>query len=647
MSADRLACWAGLNAVVFGPRIDWTNCRELIQVTKHVYGCACCSADFGKLFRSNDAVSALREKAATGEGWSCNWGFDLGRFGRRGFLMGGAATAGLAAVLPAQARAQTDTTIVFTGGTVLTVDDEFSEAEAIAIRGNRILSVGTDSAVRAAAGADARVVDLAGKTVLPGFVEAHTHVIAGSVVDAVMEYVGMATYATVAEVLDHIARRAAETPPGEWLVFRNFDPAVQDGPDELTFAELDPISTDHPIFVFNASGHLAYANAKAFEAAGVPADVENPPGAEFVRDAEGKLTGVMKNNVAFLQVLGAYPALATTDPVEAVIGLLSKWSQHGLTTVSELSLGGLSQSAADAQVLLDAAASGRLAARIRAYPFYTIGAEAWDAAGVRPGTGNAIGRVAGYKLVADGSNQGFTGLQREPYLNSDSYGLAYTSREDLIDIAVERASRGWPLAIHGNGDAAIDNVLDACEAVRDAGIDMSRVRARIEHCSILHDEQIARMKDLGVSASFLIGHVHYWGVAMRDEVFGEAKAQLLDRCRSVEDAGVGFTLHSDFMVTDPVPLHMIEMAVTRKTWKEPDYVLAPAERISVESAIRAMTSEAAWQLFSDHEIGSLEPGKFADMVILDRDPRDVPPDEIRNIRVLETWMDGRQVFSAR
>ena len=133
---------------------------------------------------------------------------------------------------------------------------------------------------------------------------------------------------------------------------------------------------------------------------------------------------------------------------------------------------------------------------------------------------------------------------------------------------------------------------------------------------------------------------------MRDEGFGEDKAQLLDRCRAVEEAGVGFTLHSDFMVTDPVPLHMMEMAVTRRTWKEPDYVLAPQERISVESAIRAVTSEAAWQLFSEHEVGSLEVGKFADIVILDQDPRSVDPDRIKDIAVVETWMDGRQTYSA-
>jgi hypothetical protein len=594
----------------------------------------------------------MRAEAKSGNGWSCNWGIDFSNVSRRDFIkLVGAAS--LTAMLPAcsrekkQAPKQEQATTVFTGGKVLTVDADFSEAEAIAVCGNRILAVGSDAEVRQAAGDGAKIVDLRDRIVLPGFVDPHTHVIAGSIVDSIMDYVGMARFQTTDEVLAHIAKRAAETPAGEWLVFRNFDPAVQEGIDKLTFAELDPISTDHPIFVLNASGHLAYANSKAFEVSGIASDVINPPGGEFVRDADGNLTGFIKNNVAFLKIASNYPAMVEADPVEGLIKLLDKWGALGLTTVSELSLGALSQSPADAQVMAAAAQTGRLKARIRAYPFYTVGAEAWDEAGIHQGDGNAIARIAGYKLVADGSNQGFTGLQRDPYLGTeDDRGLAYMSPEELTGVALERAKKGWHLAIHGNGDAAIDNILGTCEALVEAGIDMSKVRPRIEHCSILHDDQIARMKELGLSASFLIGHVHYWGVAMRDEVFGEEKAQLLDRCRSAEEAGVGFTLHSDFMVTDPEPLHMIEMAVTRKTWKEPDYVLAPQEKISVESAIRALTSEAAWQLFSEREIGSLEPGKFADLVILDKDPRGVNPDAIKEIKVLETWMDGKQVYQA-
>lgn len=613
------------------------------------YGCPCCSGTFGGLFAVNDTVRELKSQAAPGDGWSCNWGIDWARLGRRDFLKTSAVAASLATLMPNDTHAQTGASgpiTLFTNVNVLTVDADFSTAEAIAIRGNRILAVGSDAEVRAATGDEATVVDLGGKTILPGFIDAHAHAVSGSVVDAIMDYVGMARFTTVDEVLNHIATRAAQTPTGDWLAFRNFDPAVQEGADALTFADLDPISTDHPIFILNASGHLAYANSKAFEASGLTNDVQNPPGGEFVRDADGNLTGTIKNNVAFLQIAKNYPAMKQVNPVEGLLGLLEKWSQQGLTTVSELSLGALAQSPADVQVMAAAAQSGRMTARLRAYPFYTLGTEAWDNANVKQGDGNALARVAGYKLVADGSNQGFTGLQREPYLNREDRGLAYMEPDELTATALERASKGWHLAIHGNGDAAIDNILDTCQALADAGVDMARVRPRIEHCSILHDEQIARMKALGVSASFLIGHVHYWGVAMRDQVFGLDKAQLLDRCKSVEEAGVGFTLHSDFMVTDPNPLHMIEMAVTRRTWKEPDYVLAPQERISVDSAIRAMTSEAAWQLFSDHEIGSLEPGKLADMVILDQDPREVEPDEIKTIKVLETWMDGKRVFAA-
>lgn len=593
------------------------------------YQCFCCGG-FGSLF----APLCDPDRLAAPSGPAL----------RRRTLLGGAVAA--AGALPALARAQGDATTVFTGGTVLTVDRAFSQAEAIAIRGSRIVAVGTDAQVRAAAGAGSKVIELRGRVVLPGFVEPHAHVVAGAVVDSLMDYVGMTRFATTAQVLDHLRSKAKATPAGQWILARNFDPSLQAGPPSIGFAELDAVSTDHPVFVLNASGHLAYANRKAFAAAGIPDDVANPPGAEFVRDGSGRLTGVMKNNLAFGKVLFANPAVKYADPVKALIGLLDKWARLGLTTVSELALGSLSQSPADWQVLLAAAQSGQLKARIRAYPFYTLGLEAWDKAGVKPGDGNALVRIAGYKLVTDGSNQGFTGLQREPYLNSNERGLAYMSVEDLKAQAVDRARKGWQLAIHANGDAGIDNALAALQAAADAGVDMPRLRARIEHCSMLHDEQIARMKALHVSASFLVGHVHFWGVAMRDRVFGMPRAERLVRARSVEKAGVGFSLHSDFMVTDPHPLHMVQMAVTRRTWQEPDFVLAPAERVSVESAIRAVTAEAAWQLGSEHEVGSLEAGKLADFVILERDPRRVDPERIRDIAVLETWMDGRQVYSA-
>jgi predicted amidohydrolase YtcJ len=605
------------------------------------HGCPCCQAGFGNLFSYNAADATAAE-------------IRILPIGRRRFMAGASALAGMAAMTacgsslvsepPADPELETRTRI-YAGGTIMTVDPGFSKPEAMAVKGNRILATGSLEDVRAAAGEDAEIIDLQGRTVMPGLIDPHTHILIGAVMDQAMDYVGITRFSTTNEILEYIRLQDSERPENEWIVCRNYYPMLQASEAPLGFSLLDEISSVRPIMVLNASGHIAYANRAAFKAAGVPDDVANPSGGEFVRDAQGRLTGEMRNQTTFSKVLGARPSGAGSAPTDAVLKTCQRFSSLGLTTVSELGLGGLLRGKGDWEVLKQAGATGRLSQRIRAYPMYVFDG-AWDEAGLRPGDGDDLVRVAGYKLIADGSNQGFTGLQREPYHTVDSTGIAYMTPEELTALMRKRAAQGWQIAVHGNGDKAIDNILDAVERVASEGIDVKSLRIRIEHCSILHDEQIGRMKAHGVSASFLIGHVHYWGVAMRDRIFGPDKSRLLDRCASCERAGVGYTIHSDFFVTDPNPLHMIEMAVTRRSWKEPDFVLAPEECASREAAIRAMTSEAAWQLGSDHEIGSLEPGKYADYVILDGDPSSVPAGEIKNIKVLETWMGGVQTFRA-
>lgn len=605
------------------------------------YGCPCCQAGLGNLFAYDAADATAAE-------------IRILPIGRRQFMAGASALAGTAAPTacgtslfseaPIALELETRTRI-YTGGTIMTVDPGFSKPEAMAVKGTRILATGSLEDVQAAAGEDADIIDLKGRTVMPGLIDPHTHILIGALMDQAMDYVGITRFSTTAEILDYIRHLDSERPENEWIVCRNYYPMLQAYEEPLGFSSLDKISGIRPIMVLNASGHIAYANRAAFRAAGIPDDVANPSGGEFVRDTNGNLTGEMRNQTTYSKVLGARPSGVGSAPADAVLKTCERFASLGLTTVSELGLGGLLRGAGDWEVLKQAGATGRLSQRIRAYPMYVFD-EAWDEAGLSPGEGDDLVRIAGYKLIADGSNQGFTGLQREPYYTVDSTGIAYMAPEELTALMRKRAAQGWQIAVHGNGDKAIDNILDAVEQVASEGIDVKSLRIRIEHCSILHDEQIERMKAHGVSASFLIGHVHYWGVAMRDRIFGLDKARLLDRCASCERAGVGYTIHSDFFVTDPNPLHMIEMAVTRQSWKEPDFALAPEECASRETAIRAMTSEAAWQLGSDHEIGSLEPGKFADYVILDGDPSSVPADEIKNIKVLETWMGGAQTFQA-
>ena len=193
-----------------------------------------------------------------------------------------------------------------------------------------------------------------------------------------------------------------------------------------------------------------------------------------------------------------------------------------------------------------------------------------------------------------------------------------------------------------DGNAAIRHESQGLSQGARAGCVDVDDRFGVEHCSILHDEQIKRMQTHGMVPSFLINHVHYWGHVMRDEVFGEQKVQLLDRCASVERAGLNWVMHSDAPVSPLGPLHMIRVAVARDLWKEPGTILAPDERVSVEAAIRSMTRSAAWAQHDEDELGSLEPGKLADFVVLEDDPRAVEPTAIGDIAINQTWMNGVQ-----
>ena len=538
---------------------------------------------------------------------------------------------------------QAGKTLVFHNGIVLPVDDTFSEHQAFALKDNRILAVGSNESILSGTGVGAEPVDLKGRTVLPGFIEPHLHfalmAFTGNWLD-----IGPLKYDSTKEALAALKKSVGEGSGDEWIMARQFDPSLQAGPAMLTTRELDAISSTRPVFILNASGHLAYVNSRLLELAGVNRDTPDPPGAEYFRFADGTPNGAMTQKAYMPVLLGNEEIMKAFEEgaVEAGIRVGDEAAALGITTLCDMATGAGS-GYGEIDNYRKMFASGRMKARIRAY-LYSEVAEMFDKSGVAFGEGDEKVRVAGWKIVCDGSNQGRTGRQRKPYLNSDDLGVFYVQPEELKNMVKKRAQQGWPLALHGNGDAAIDSILDAVAGAAEAGVDVKRLRCRIEHCSILHDEQIERMARLGVDPSFLINHVYYWGKAMRDEVFGPDKAQLLDRCASVEKAGLKWSIHTDAPVSPLGTLHKIRVAVARDLWREPGNVLAPQEKVSVEAAIRAVTINAAWQCHSEHEIGSLEPGKLADFVILDADPRKVEPTAISNIGISETWMDGKQVF---
>jgi predicted amidohydrolase YtcJ len=564
---------------------------------------------------------------------------------RRTFLKASAgALAGL--WLPGCSTESKAETVVFRNGVVLPVDEGFSEHAALAIRGNKVLAVGSNETVMNVAGKGARVIDLEGRTVLPGFIEPHMHFTLLAAFGHT-EDVGPFKQPTFEACLKALRKVAAKTGPSDWIVAHQFDPVLLEPSRDLTTKELDEISKDRPVFVLNASGHIAYVNSKALEIAKITKDTPDPKGAEYGRYKDGSPNGVLYGVNAHIPVMMLNKAMVTrmeTGVVDAGIEVGELATTHGITTLCDMAAGAFGATA-DIKGFEDMFATGRMKTRIRAYLFDGK-AEDWDKVGATYGYGDAYMRVSGWKMVVDGSNQGYTGRQREPYVGKHTKGIFYVEPEVLNEHVLKRAKQGWPLALHGNGDATIDAILDALENVQKQGVDVKALRCRIEHCSILHDDQIARIKALGVGPSFLINHVHYWGHVMRDKVFGPEKVQLLDRCASVDKAGLTWTMHTDAPVSPLGSLHKIRVAVVRDLWKEPGKVLAPQERVSVEAAIRSITRDAAWLSHSENEIGSLEPGKFADLVVLESDPRKVEPRKISDIKVSQTWMDGKQVYGS-
>jgi len=438
-------------------------------------------------------------------------------------------------------------------------------------------------------------------------------------------------------------REIRDTSRDDWVMARQFDPILLEPPRDLTVRELDAIVTDRPVFILNASGHIAYVNSKTLEMVGITRDSQDPPGGEYGRFEDGSPNGVLYGAASFLDILLRNHQIADrmqSGFVKAGREVGDLAATLGITMLCDQATGGLAGPAelTSYRAMFE---GGGMKSRIRAYAYSEQ--PGWDEAGVKPGDGDAMMRVAGWKIVTDGSNQGFTGRQREPYYTRDTLGIFYVEPEALSEQVLTRAREGWPLSLHGNGDAAIDSILDAVENARNQNVSVDALRCRIEHCSILHDDQIKRMHSLGMVPSFLIHHVHYWGHVMRDEVFGPEKVQLLDRCRSVEKAGLNWVMHTDAPVAPLGTLEKIRVAVARDLWKEPETILAPDERVSVEAAIRSVTRNAAFACHSEKEVGSLEPGKLADLVILEEDPRKVEPTTIPDIQISETWMNGSRV----
>lgn len=519
-------------------------------------------------------------------------------------------------------------------GRLVTMNPGQPAAEALAVAGGRIVGIGELAELESLRGPATEVLELGDRVAYPGFVEPHMHLWASSMLDGWVDCSPMRVSS-----FDEIVARIGGAGPtrGEWTLGAFYDPSLVPGERELTRRVLDAAVPDRPVLVMNASLHYAYLNSRALELAGLTDESPDPPGGILGREG-GRLTGALGEGPAMAYGLRVIPQAGQDAFTDAVVAVTARAAARGVTKAHEAATGMI---LGRAEVDLLHAISGRLATRA-SYAIFDGVHESILRDGVEPGAGDDMVRAVSWKIISDGSNQGRSGYQREPYLGRDDRGHPNHSVDYMAGQVALAHRLGWQVMIHANGDAAIDDVLDAYETGLDGASGLRR-RDRIEHCSLPTDDQLARMASLGVSPSFLMNHVYYWGRAFADRIFGPDKAGRLDPVRSALRHGLRPSLHSDYAVTEIDPLRSVQTAVTRRV-RDGGGVLNGDECISVDEAMRAVTIDAAWQIHADDSVGSLEMGKWADLVVLAEDPAVVDPDGIADIVIEQTLLGGRPTF---
>lgn len=533
--------------------------------------------------------------------------------------------------------------VVYVGGPVFSMDAEDRVAGGVALQGDRVAQVGSEAEIRAwADSARAHVVELAGRAVLPGFVDAHSH-FPGAGIDAVavdLNAPPIGRIETIEQLAAALARKADATDDGDWVFGIGYDDTLLAERRHPTRADLDAVSTRHPIGLMHVSGHLAAVNSLALERLGYGAVTPDPEGGRIRRDPSGAPDGVLEES-AMEGVARALAQPGLLDALAIVRRATALYLAAGVTTAQNgFATGGQLQGMIWLERLR------LLPLRLVLWPGEEEGDRLIDGSLVPPRDAPWV-RVGAVKLVGDGSLQGYTGFLSQPYAvppgaDAGFRGYLRIPREKLI-AWVERLHRaGLQVAIHGNGDAAIDDILDAIEHAQ-AVAPRADSRPIVVHAQTAREDQLDRMAALGVIPSFFVLHTYYWGDRHRDRFLGPERAARISPAASAARRGIPFTLHADTPVVPMEPLRIVWSAVNRVTTS--GATLGPEQRIDVMRALRAVTIDAAHQHFQEGDRGSLEPGKLADLVILDRSPLD-DPTAIDRIRVVETIVGGRSMYRA-
>ncbi|MFT6331296.1 MAG: putative amidohydrolase YtcJ [Bermanella sp.] len=539
---------------------------------------------------------------------------------------------------------------IYFNGNIITIDDTNPFSSAIAIKNGLILDVGNDQDILMYRNTETKVVDLNGKTVVPGFIDAHSH------------FGGVGTQAIVANLLpvpdgpvNTIAdlqttmRNYIQSSP----IVKNYNVAIGFNYDDSQLTEkrhptrhdLDAISTSIPIVIMHQSGHLGVYNTKALELMGVTAESKDPSGGVIGREADGKTpNGVMQENAHFMIFYKLIPNFTEEDLVQLYKAGEYSYISNGFTTVQEGKT-----DLATLDVLPKIAESVGFDIDIISYPDIAAIGDAKILHGKLMSRDYTHGfRMGGVKLTFDGSPQGKTAWFTQPYYkvpegqNAEYLGYPAFSDEEALKWMTLAFDNKWQLLVHTNGDAAIDQLIKLVEQLQ-PWLKNADHRTVMIHGQFTRKDQVEQLKKLGIFPSLYPMHTFYWGDWHRDSVAGVERANNISPSAWFLNEGMRLTIHSDSPVTFPNAMRLLDSAVNRTT--RTNKMLGAEHQMEPLDALKAITLWSAYQHFEEQIKGSLEIGKQADMVILDKNPLTVPRASIKDIKVLETINNGKSIFS--
>lgn len=549
---------------------------------------------------------------------------------------------------------------IYYNGNIITLNDEQPKASAMYVADGKIIEIGNLKQLSANEVKGIKKLDLKGQTVMPGFIDIHTHFALSIFLEGLYDLSGF-RHDNNNSVWNYFEEISKETPPNKWIVCKGLDPLLVEDLQVPTIQYLDSIAPSNPVIIFAQSLHSYWANSKAFEMANISNETPNPSTSSYYeRDANGKLTSLIVEQEAFkpFMELLKEDLLSPQFLGEMSIKVMDNYAKNGNTTIVSTGLTIndakpliLTQHLSDEHpTLLSGMLSkiGMLPERKPMPRHFIYMRNDMEHLMPKMRSENDFYNIIGIKHWYDGSPYIGTMYINEPYLETSmtidklhikkgSKGKGLISHSELKQFIKKYHKNNWQIAIHTQGDAAIQEVLDVYEEL-DSELDFSKTRHRFEHSMMLQNNQIDAMKKLNLTPSFHINHLYYYGDVLNKEILGNERTSNIFPINSTFKKGVINTLHADQPMFESLPFRLIQTAVERKTKK--GLTIGEEEKISLQEAIKSLTIYAAWQINMEDKLGSLEKGKYADFIILDKDPYAIPTEKLETIKCLQTFING-------